>query len=339
MIAALHSGQTLLLAQAASLYPGEHSVLQPAAAQAGHIEWLYWFIFWLLLAVFILMIAGFSRAAAKNYVPNREPLPVITNEEGDRRASWAVGSAIGVTTIILLVILVVDVFTGKKLEGLTSKNPITVQITGHQWWWEITYPNSQADQTITTANEIHVPVGKPVVVLTNSVDVIHSFWAPSITGKRDLLPGYSSAFWFQVDKPGTYRGQCAEFCGLQHAHMGFSVIAESDDQFQAWQQQQLKPASDPGNPEALKGRAVFLTHACLMCHTIRGTDAGSRVGPDLTHVASRNMIAAESLPNTAGALAGWILDPQRIKPGTKMSANPLAADDLQALITYLQGLR
>ena len=201
------------------------------------------------------------------------------------------------------------------------------------------YPNTQADQTVTTANEIHVPVNAPVVVLTNSTDVIHSFWVPSITGKRDLLPGYSSAFWFKVEQPGVYRGQCAEFCGFQHAHMGFSVIAQPMDDFQAWQQQQLKPASDPTNDQTKRGREVFLTHACLMCHTIRGTDAGARMGPDLTHLASRNMIAAETLPNTPGALGGWILDPQRIKPGAEMSPNSLSPDDLQALLAYLQTLQ
>jgi cytochrome c oxidase subunit 2 len=192
---------------------------------------------------------------------------------------------------------------------------------------------------VTTANEIHVPVGTPVVVQTNSKDVIHSFWAPNITGKRDLLPGYSSAFWFQIDKPGIYHGQCAEFCGLQHAHMGFSIVAESVGEFQAWQQQQLKAAAEPSTSEAIRGREVFLTHACLMCHTIRGTDAGARLGPDLTHVASRSMIASETLPNTVGALAGWIVDPQRIKPGTQMSPNPLSGDDLQAVVAYLQSLR
>jgi len=331
-------GGYLYLAQAMPLDPGRHLVLHPGAPQANHIEWLYWVIFWILLAVYVLMIAGFTRAGAKTRVAADRPLPVIENEAGDRRAAWAVGSAVAVTVLTLFAILVMSVITGKRVEGLTSKNPVTIQITGHQWWWEVTYPNSQADQTITTANEIHVPVKTPVVVLTNSVDVIHSFWAPSITGKRDLLPGYSSAFWFQIDQPGTYRGQCAEFCGLQHAHMGFSVVAEPVDQFQAWQQQQLKPAADPTSEEASRGREVFLTHACLMCHTIRGTDAGSRVGPDLTHIASRNMIAAETLPNTPGALAGWILDPQRIKPGTEMSPNVLSPDDLQSLITYLRSL-
>ena len=159
--------------------------------------------------------------------------------------------------ITLFVILMLSVITGKRVEGLSSKNPVTIQIIGHQWWWEVIYPNSQADQTVTTANEIHVPVRTPVVVLTNSKDVIHSFWAPSITGKRDLLPGYSSAFWFQIDKPGIYHGQCAEFCGLQHAHMGFSIIAESVDEFQAWQQQQLKAAAEPSTLKPSAGVKCF----------------------------------------------------------------------------------
>jgi cytochrome c oxidase subunit 2 len=314
-------------------------MLHPAAPQAGHIEWLYWFTFWILFAVFVLMIAAFTGAGVKTRVVASGPVPILEkDEEADHRAGWAVGSAMGVTVVTLFVVLVLSVVTGKRVEGLTSKHPVTIQITGHQWWWEVTYPNPQADQTVTTANEIHVPVGTPIVILTNSKDVIHSFWAPSVTGKRDLLPGYSSAFWFKIDKAGIYHGQCAEFCGLQHAHMGFSITAESVNEFQAWQQQQLKPASEPSNDEALRGREVFLTHACLMCHTIRGTDAGSRLGPDLTHVASRNMIAAETLPNTAGSLAGWVVDPQRIKPGTQMSPNPLSPDDLQAVVVYLQSL-
>jgi cytochrome c oxidase subunit 2 len=328
-----------LLSQATALDPGRHNMLHSAGPQADHIEWLYWLVFWILLAVFILMIAAFTGAGAKARVLARHPLPVIEKDEAaDRRAGWAVGAAIGITVVTLFVVLVLSVITGKRVEGMTSQNPLTIQITGHQWWWEITYPNSQADQTVTTANEIHVPVGTPVVVLTSSNDVIHSFWAPNITGKRDLLPGYSSAFSFHIDQPGIYHGQCAEFCGLQHAHMGFSIVAEPPDQFQAWQQQQLKSAIEPSTSEAIHGRQVFLTHACLMCHTIRGTDAGSRLGPDLTHVASRNMIAAETLPNTAGALAGWVVDPQRIKPGTKMSPNPLTPDDLQAVVAYLQSL-
>jgi cytochrome c oxidase subunit 2 len=318
--------------------PGRHEILNPAGPQAGNIEWLYWVIFWIVFIVFVLTVAGFARAAARTRSSATEMLPIVKDPEGDERAKWAVGSAVTVTVLTLFAVLFMSVITGKKVEGLTSKNPITIQVTGHQWWWEVIYPNTQADQTVTTANEIHVPVGKPVVILTNSADVIHSFWAPSINGKRDLLPGYSSAFWVKMDQPGVYHGQCAEFCGLQHAHMGFSIIAESDQEFQTWQAEQLKPAKDPGDAESARGRKVFLTHACIMCHTIRGTDAGSRLGPDLTHLASRSMIAAETLPNTRGALAGWIVDPQRIKPGNQMPPNPLAPDDLQAVITYLKTL-
>jgi cytochrome c oxidase subunit II len=320
-------------------YPGEHSILHPGGPQAANIEWLYWVIFWITFVVYVLVVLGFTRAGARTYTSAQEMLPIVKDEAGDRRASWAVGSAITITVLTLFVILVMSEITGKKVEGETSKNPVTIRVTGHQWWWEVIYPNPQADQTVTTANEIHVPVGKPVVILTNSADVIHSFWAPSINGKRDLLPGYSSAFWIQIDQPGVYHGQCAEFCGLQHAHMGFSIVAEPADAFSAWKAQQLKPAQDPTELATVHGRDVFLTHACVMCHTIRGTDAGSRVGPDLTHLASREMIAAETLPNTPGALAGWIVDPQRIKPGNRMSPNPLQPDDLQALISYLQTLK
>src|SRR5690348_4667747 len=251
----------------ATFLQGEHNSLHPAGPFSANIEWLYWGIFWIVFIAFVLTILAFARASAKTYSRSEEMLPITRNEEGDRKAKWAVGSAITVTVLTLFAVLFMSVITGKKVEGLTSKNPITIQITGHQWWWEVIYPNSQADQTVTTANEIHVPVGKPVVILTNSADVIHSFWAPSINGKRDLLPGYSSAFWVKIDQPGVYHGQCAEFCGLQHAHMGFSVIAESDEEFQAWQAQQLKPAKDPGDAESARGRQVFLTHACIMCHT------------------------------------------------------------------------
>jgi cytochrome c oxidase subunit 2 len=318
---------------------GEHNSLHPAGPQASDIEWLYWVIFWIIFVAFVLMIAGFARAAAKNHSSATEMLPVVSDPEGDRRAVWAVSSAVAITVLTLFAVLFMSVITGKKVEGRTSANPVTIQITGHQWWWEVQYPSPQADQTITTANEIHIPVGRPVVILTSSADVIHSFWAPSVNGKRDLIPGYSSAFWIQIDKPGIYPGRCAEFCGLQHAHMGFSIVAEDENTFQQWQAQQLKPAADPSEAEAIHGRDVFLTHACIMCHTIRGTSAGSRMGPDLTHLAGRRMIAAETLPNTPGALAGWIIDPQRIKPGNKMAPNLLAPDDLQALITYLQTLQ
>jgi cytochrome c oxidase subunit II len=318
---------------------GQHSALRAASPEAAHIERLYWFIFWICFGVFVLMIGALSRTAVRNRASDTEMLPIIQDEQGDRRAAWGVAIAVGLTTVILFIILASSVVIGSEVEPIPPKEAVTIDITGHQWWWEIKYPNSEADLSITTANEIHVPVGSPVNVLTHSQDVIHSFWAPSINGKRDLIPGYSSALSFRIDTPGIYRGQCAEFCGLQHAHMGFSIVAESSEAFVQWERDQLRSAHNPDNPEESRGQQVFLSHPCILCHTIRGTNAGSNVGPDLTHIASQQMIAAETLPNTPGALAGWIIDPQRIKPGTQMPPNPMDPDDLQALLAYLESLR
>src|SRR3954467_5839931 len=334
MMVALH-----LLAQAMPLDPGRFHILHPGAPQGSHIEWLYWVIFWICFAVYVLMIVGFARAGAKAKSDAIYPLPVFEDEEGDQRAKWAVGTAVAVTVVTLFVVLILSVVTGKQAQGLNSKNPVTIQVIGHQWWWEVVYPNTQADQTVTTANEIHIPVGVPVVINSTSRDVIHSFWAPNIHGKRDLLPGYNTAVWIQADQEGRFRGQCAEFCGHQHAHMAFFIVAESPEKFQAWFQQQVKPAADPTDPLAKRGEQIFTTHTCVMCHTIRGTDAGSRVGPELTHLASRETIAAGTLPNNVGNLAGWVLDPQAIKPGTRMPPNPMTSEDLQALLAYLQTLR
>lgn len=337
----LHSIPALVLAQIlnSGATIGQHSALRAASPEAAHIERFYWFVFWICLAVFVLVIGAFSRTAISNRVANAEMLPITKNEEGDRRSTWGVSIAVGLTTVILFVILASSIVTGREVEPVAPKQGVTIDITGHQWWWEIKYPNSEPDLTITTANEIHVPAGVAVTVLTHSADVIHSFWAPNVNGKRDLIPGYSTGFSFQIDTPGIYRGQCAEFCGLQHAHMGFSIIAESGEAFAEWERNQVGPAHEPDTPQEIRGRQVFLSHPCILCHTIHGTDAGSNVGPDLTHVASRQMIAAETLPNETGALAGWIIDPQRIKPGTRMSPNPMDPDDLQALLVYLESLR
>ena len=169
--------------------------------------------------------------------------------------------------------------------------------------------------------------------------MIHSFWVPNLHGKTDLIPGRQTLTWVKADRPGTYRGQCAEFCGHQHAHMAFTVVAEPPEQFKAWYEAQLKPAAQPSTPAQARGQQVFLSSPCIMCHRVQGTDAGGRVGPDLTHVASRSHLAAGTLANTRGHLAGWVLDPQKIKPGTRMPPNNLEPADLQALLDYLQSLK
>jgi cytochrome c oxidase subunit II len=178
-----------------------------------------------------------------------------------------------------------------------------------------------------------------VLLRLTSHDVIHSFWVPNLQGKRDLIPGHETSLWLQADHPGVFRGQCAEFCGHQHAHMAFLVIAEPPDQFAAWLEQQRRPAVPPTDAASKRGQEVFLSGACVLCHAIQGTAALADVAPDLTHVAGRRTIAAGTLPNSRGHLAGWIVDPQQIKPGNKMPPNNLGGQDLQALLAYLGSLR
>jgi cytochrome c oxidase subunit 2 len=185
---------------------------------------------------------------------------------------------------------------------------------------------------------MHIPVGQPIVLKLTSHDVIHSFWAPNLHGKRDLIPGHVTTIGFQADKPGVFRGQRAEFCGYQHA-MAFLIVAESPDEFSAWLDQQRRPAAQPLDAVQQRGQEVLLSSPCMMCHTIQGTPAGGKVAPDLTHLASRRTIAAGTLPNTPGHLAGWIIAPQNIKPGSNMPPNTLDPDALQSLLAYLMSLK
>jgi cytochrome c oxidase subunit 2 len=323
----------------AQVLTGPHSVFDGVTPQSARIEHLFWFMFLVCLAVYVITVSFFTVGSALTYTAASEPLAVIKNPKADKVANWWVGSAIALTIVILFSFIVTSVRTGAYVMGANLHNAVTIQVTGHQWWWELTYLDSHPDHTIVTANEIHVPLGQRVAIVTKSADVIHSFWSPSIGGKRDLIPGYSTAFTFTVDRPGTYRGMCAEFCGLQHAHMGFLIIAESPEDFEAWQEAELKPATEPADNKNARGKEIFLSHSCIMCHTIRGTTAGSRVGPDLTHIASRSTIGADLLPNNTGSLSGWILDPQRMKPGTQMPPSAFYGEDLDALISYLQSLK
>ena len=214
---------------------------------------------------------------------------------------------------------------------------VTLEITGHQWWWEARYVGADPSQTFVTANEIHIPVGRPVLVKLKGADVIHSFWIPALAGKTDTIPGRTNLTWLQADRPGTYRGQCTEYCGLQHAHMAAFVIAEAPEAFEAWRQGQLRPAP-PAAPAAASGEALFVAR-CGSCHRVRGTGAGGRLGPDLTHLMSRATLAAGVVPNTPAGLAGWIANPQALKPGARMPASGLDGVELGQVTAYLGGLK
>jgi cytochrome c oxidase subunit 2 len=216
---------------------------------------------------------------------------------------------------------------------------LTITVTANQWWWDVTYDSSDKPKMLRTANELHLPVGIPVRILLKSNDVIHSLWLPSLAGKQDLIPGRTNDITLIPKKLGIYRGQCAEFCGSQHAHMAFVVKVDSFGDFIKWRNHQLQPAPAPSTPLARTGYNYVTTRECSSCHSIAGTPADGTMGPDLTHVASRRSIAAGTLPMTRGNLYGWVANPQAIKPGNHMPVSGLEPDQLHAVVAYLETLK
>ncbi|HUG38359.1 MAG TPA: cytochrome c oxidase subunit II, partial [Candidatus Limnocylindrales bacterium] len=211
-------------------------------------------------------------------------------------------------------------------------------VRGQQWWWEFEYDGGT--HAMRTANELHVPTGRRVVLRLRAHDVIHSLWVPALQGKLDVIPGKTNVTWLQADHPGVYRGQCAEYCGIQHAQMAFLVVAQPPEEFDAWLRAQRQPAVPPADDEARRGERLFVDRGCASCHTIRGSLAFfGRFGPDLTHVASRRTLAAGVLDNSRDALARWVANPQGLKPGARMPHVPLAAADFQAILHYVSALR
>jgi cytochrome c oxidase subunit 2 len=310
------------------------SVLAPAGTQSSAIFSLWSLMLFVTTIVFVVTLA-FAAAGLMRGLRRRRG-DVAPSEQTLTR--W-VTAAVSTTVVILFGLLAASVWSGRTVASLHASSAVTIEVTGHQWWWEVAYDDALPSRRVTTANDIHVPVGRPVVLKVTSRDVIHSFWAPNLLGKRDLIPGYTTAVWLQADRPGVFRGQCAEFCGLQHAHMAFDIVAEPEADFDRWLDGMRQPARDPQGAVERHGRDVFMTNRCAGCHTVQGTPAHGQVAPDLTHVATRSTIGAGTLPNTHEHMKAWISDPQASKPGNQMPANPLSADDLQALLAYMEMLR
>jgi cytochrome c oxidase subunit 2 len=287
------------------------------------------------LVVFALVAAALGWAALRRRAPAEAP----DDPARERGARWTVSLATALTVAVLIVVLGLDISVSRATTASPGKDAIQIVVTGHQWWWEVQYRDAVPQRWATTANEIHVPVGRMVVLELRSTDVIHSVWPISLGTKRDQIPGKENSLWLQADRAGVYRGQCAEYCGHQHAKMAFLVVAERPDSFERWLATQRDTAATPADSLTRRGQQVFLSSSCAMCHAVSGTPAGSRVGPDLTHLAGRRTIAAGTLPNTRGNLAGWIVDPQSVKPGAKMPPNALSPADLRALLAYLETLR
>ena len=328
------------LALCSSACGGIHNALNPSGPQAQNLSRLWWLFFSVCSVVFVIVMIAVLLSLRNRTGEPALPPTIEPPAEQERKRRNVVVSAVTLTIIILFVFLIASFSAGRSLTAeLAHKNGLTVEIIGHQWWWEVRYDDVDASNVFTTANEIHIPVGVPVTFSLKGADVIHSFWVPNLSGKKDLIPGKINTMWLQADKPGVYRGQCAEYCGLQHARMALWVVAEPQEQFNAWRQGQVQTSIPPATDSQKRGQQVFLTSTCVMCHAINGTPAGSNIGPNLTHVASRNMIAAATLVNTREHLAQWIKDPQSFKVGARMPQNNLSDADLQALVDYLQSLK
>lgn len=316
-----------------------HAVLTPAGPQAAALAHLWWVTITVCALVFVALMAALAYAVWRAPRATAQSAPDLTlvdrDETGVRRWVWG---GVAASTVLLLGLLVASVFTDRALAQLALADAIHIDVTAHQFWWEARYDDAQPARIFVTANELHVPVGRPVVLTLRADDVIHSFWVPSLHGKKDLIPGRESTFAFRADRAGVYRGQCAEFCGYQHAKMMVYVVADEPAAYEHWADGQRRPAAAPHSAQTRRGMELVEGSTCAMCHTVAGTRARGRRAPDLTHIASRNTIGAGALPNTDAARAAWIADPQAIKPGVNMPTHALAPDDLRAINAYLATL-
>ncbi len=304
------------------------SVLEPAGPAAASVERLWWLLFWISFVVFLIVLALMVRA-----LRGRGRIEDAVDDSEVRWGEPFVALAgVVVPWIILTVAFIISLGVMKELATAEESEDLTIEVEGRMWWWEVRYPNGAV-----TATEIHIPVGERVRIKLTSADVIHSFWVPELQVKLDQVPGRVNELSLQANKPGRYRGQCAEYCGLQHANMIFTVIAEPRAEFDAWVANEAKPTVTAAG-SALRGRDVFMDNSCVGCHAVRGTEAGAELGPDLTHLASRSTLGSAILPNTRENLARLITDPQSVKPGVTMPPTSLSSDELNDLLDFLQQL-
>jgi cytochrome c oxidase subunit 2 len=311
------------------LLDGIQSALNPQGTHASATSEITWVLFIGGAVIFAAVMA----LAAYSVFGKRE-----------RTARWSsralvVGGGIAFPVITLGALLVYTLLRAPELNASDEPPSLRIEVVGEQWWWRVHYLNAGGGRDFTTANEIRIPAGQPVELHLKSADVIHSFWVPTLAGKLDMIPGKTNRLRIRADRPGEYRGQCAEYCGGPHAFMAFFVVAETPEAFERWSQSQRQPALSPSDSSAAKAEALFVSR-CAACHTVRGTPAAGTLGPDLTHVGSRKTIGAGLLPANAGAFGGWIASSQHLKPGNLMpSFQSFSGEELRALATYLESLK
>ena len=304
------------------------STLHAAGTGARRTEGLWWLLLWISVAVFVEVMAFLAwallfRRGPGGRVRRNDPIRFV-----------AVAGA-GVPVLILLAVYGVGLRDLAALGAQPPSTALTVDVTGHKWWWEVRYDGVDG----ATANEIRIPSGETVRIRLRTDDVLHSFWVPQLMPKTDLIAGKTRETWVRAEHPGEYRGQCAEYCGLQHAHMAFLVVAQPRADFDAWLARLDAPAPAPDTDAERRGQQAFLQGACVACHTVRGTAATGTVGPDLSEVGGRWSLGAGAVPNDAGHLGGWIANSQTVKPGNGMPPQPVDAARLPDLIAYLRSLR
>jgi cytochrome c oxidase subunit II len=309
------------------------NALHTESPQSRDIELLWW---WMLGVASVVFLGAVAMLAFGWWRRRTAGLPVVgESEDVNKRLVVTFGIAIPIVVLITLFLVANVAVIDSTAAPKPGSTKLTVRVIGHQWWWEVRYPG----RTAVTANEIHIPARTRVNVVGTTADVIHSLWVPELDRKIDLIPGRANRVLLYADHPGVYRGQCAEFCSLQHAHMALYVVADDPARFDAWLRAQSAPAPAPPAGEAARGRRRFLATTCANCHAIRGTSARSDIGPDLTHVAGRMTLAALTTGNSPADLLRWISDPQHVKPGAKMPALDLPASDFRAIAAYLRSLR
>lgn len=301
------------------------SALDPRGAGAQPIADLWWFMLGAGLLVYVVVMGALFIAFKRR---RRD------RDAGGSRGAFLIAGVV-LPTIVITATFILTARPGGPLFAMSGTADFPIRVVGHQWFWSVDYPR----QGVSTANEIHVPVGVPVEIELISADVIHSFWVPQLSGKLDVMPQKANRMTIEATEAGVYRGECAEFCGIQHARMQLLVVAEPVEDFERWAARLSEPAPAPETASARRGREVFFETGCAQCHTIGGTEARGTLGPDLTHMASRSTLGAATIPNTRGHLGGWVVDAQAIKPGNLMPPQKVPAEELPALLDYLESLK
>jgi cytochrome c oxidase subunit 2 len=306
------------------------SALHPAGAQAAATGSLFHMFLGVTVFFFLLVLAFLGWAIWRR----------DRGEPRERKMRLAVAAWAALITLGLFGLTIGSYWTDRSLAVMADgAAPLRIKVTAQQWWWEIEYQDTDPSRIVTTANELHLPLGRPAKIELVADDVIHSLWIPNLAGKQDLIPGRSATLDLLPRRAGRFRAQCAEFCGLQHAHMALDVLVEPPATFAAWRAKSLQPAAPPRTGEEARGYKIVTGRQCAACHSVAGTPAYGSVGPDLTRVAARATLAAGALPNARAWLDRWIANPQAIKPGNRMPRIPLSPADRRAVVAYLETLQ